>query len=155
MAETYPHLQIQREEPITEKRPGGRPQFFVPNNPAEHGKQLREGWRQAKQKVDQEVGGFDDRKLFRFSVQKGFDPDSLKNISRDIEFVSQEGEEIFVAFVSEVAFESFEARLSSLSQGEDVQYINILYALKGFDGWLPEDRMGWALKEYGLPVYSC
>ena len=78
MAETYPHLQIQREEPITEKRPGGRPQFFVPNNPAEHGKQLREGWRQAKQKVDQEVGGFDDRKLFRFSVQKGFEPYSFK-----------------------------------------------------------------------------
>ncbi|MBI1424285.1 MAG: S8 family serine peptidase [Gammaproteobacteria bacterium] len=84
-------------------------------------------------------------------MQKGFDPDALKTISADIEFVSQEGDEIFVAFVSDAALASFEARLASISKGEDVKYKYVLYALKGFDSWTREDRAGWALKEYGLP----
>lgn len=49
MAETYPHLQIQREEPITEKRPKSPPRFFVPKNPSQHGKQLLENLEQAKE----------------------------------------------------------------------------------------------------------
>ncbi|MFO7971928.1 MAG: AAA family ATPase, partial [Desulfobacterales bacterium] len=136
---------------ITEKRPGGRPYFVPPADPSAHGRRLQERLKSAIEQTDEDVGGFDDRRLFRFTVTKGFDPDTLKNISHEIEFVSQEGDEIVVAFVSTAALESFEARLTSLAKGERVKYKQVLYALQGFDRWSPKDRTGWALDHEGFP----
>lgn len=136
---------------ITEKRPGGRPYFVPPADPSAHGRRLQERLKSAIEQTDEDVGGFDDRRLFRFTVTKGLDPDTLKNISHEIEFVSQEGDEIVVAFVSTAALESFEARLTSLAKGERVKYKQVLYALQGFDRWSPKDRTGWALDHEGFP----
>lgn len=149
--ESYPHLPLQREDPVTEKRAGQPPRFKQLDDPASHGRFLQQRIEQAKIQADTDQGGFDERRLFRFTVEKGFDPDSLRNISSEIEFVSQEGEQIIVAFVSNAALESFEARLASLAAGEQVQYKQVLYALQGIDGWGPEDRKGWALRREGLP----
>lgn len=151
MAESFPHLPLQREEPITEKRPGGRVIPSTPTDPAAHGRALRQRLETAKTEAGSDVGGFDDRRLFRFTVNKGFDPDSLRNISRDIELVSQEGDDVVVAFVSTAALESFEARLISLAGGERVQHKEVLYALQGVNGWSAVDRTGWALRHKGLP----
>lgn len=152
MSENYPHLPLLREEPVTEKRPGGRP-FIAqpPANPSRFAEILQEKLSKAEEQVETDIGGFDDRKLFRFEVNKGFNPDDLLHISSEIEFISQEGEEIIVAFVSNNALLSFEARLSSLSRGETIPYKNVLFALKGFDGWTPENRTAWALKKEGFP----
>lgn len=152
MDETFPHLPLQREEPVTEKRPKqgfGRP---APADPAAHGRALRDRLETAKAEADTDVGGFDERRLFRFTVEKGFNPDDLSKISADIELVSQEGDDVVVAFVSTAALESFEARLASLAGGERVKYKEVLYALRGIDGWHVEDRTGWALARDGLPA---
>ena len=114
MEESFPHLSLNREEPVTEKRPGGRPYFVPPADPSAHGRRLQVRLESAKNQTDKDIGGFDDRRLFRFTVKKGFDPDTLRNVSPEIEFVSQEGDEIVVAFVSTAALESFEATLTSL-----------------------------------------
>jgi hypothetical protein len=151
MEQSFPHLPLNREEPITEKRPGGRPYFVPPADPSAHGRRLQEHLESAIEQTAEDVGGFDDRRLFRFTVAKGFDPDTLKKISHEIEFVSQEGDEIVVAFVSTAALESFEARLASLAKGEEVKYKQVLYALQGFDRWSPKDRTGWALDHEGFP----
>lgn len=151
MEESFPHLPLTREEPITEKRPGGRPFFVPPADPVAHGRKLQGRLQDTVTQTDEDLGGFDNRRLFRFSVSKSFDPDNLQKISSEIEIVSQEGEEVVVAFVSEAALESFEARLASLSHGEKVKYKEILYALQGMDRWRPEDRTGWALSREGLP----
>ena len=151
MEESFPHLSLNREEPVTEKRPGGRPYFEPPADPPAHGRRLKESLESAKKQTDDDIGGFDDRRLFRFTVNKGFDPDTLGNVSPEIEFVSQEGDEIVVAFVSTAALESFEARLSSLAKGEQVKYKQVLYAFQSFDRWSPEDRTGWALRQEGFP----
>lgn len=151
MEEFFPHLSLSREEPVTEKRPGSPPRFKIPDDPSAHGRMLTERLESAKKQTDEDIGGFDDRRLFRFNVNKGFDPDSLRNISPEIEFVSQEGEEIVIAFVSASALESFEAKLTSLVKGEAVTYKPVLYALQSFDRWRPEDRSGWALKHEGVP----
>lgn len=151
MEETFPHLPLRREEPVTEKRPKpgfGRP---APADPVAHGRGLRESLETAKVEVETDVGGFDERRLFQFTVEKGFDPDDLSKISADIEVVSQEGDDVVVAFVSTAALESFEARLTSLVSGERVKYKEVLYALRGIDGWRVEDRTGWALARDGLP----
>ena len=46
----------------------------------------------AKKQANEDLGGFDNRKTLKFTVQKGFNPDDLRKISTGIEFVSQEYE---------------------------------------------------------------
>jgi hypothetical protein len=151
MEESFPHLRLEREEPVTEKRPPGRGRITEPPaDPAAHGQRLKECLENAKQQTDKDIGGFDARRLFRFTVNRRFDPDTLRNVSPDIEFVSQEGDEIVVAFVSTAALESFEARLTSLAKGEQVKHKQVIYALQSVDRWSPKDRTGWALGSEGF-----
>jgi hypothetical protein len=151
MTSSYPHLPLQREEPITEKRSGTFPPTKVPADPAAHGRALGLQLKQTVQQTEQDIGGFDDRKLFRFKVDKGFNPEDLKKISGEIEFVSQEADEVVVAFVSQSALQSFEARLASIAQGESITNKQVYYALQGMSGWTPDDRTGWSLKQEGFP----
>ena len=126
----------------------------APDDPAGHGRILRQHLETAKTETATDIGGFDDRPLFRFTVERGFEPEALLNISNDIEIVSQEEDDVVVAFVSTAALESFEARLASLAGGERIQYKEVLYALQGIDGWSADDRTGWALQREGLPTDS-
>jgi len=156
MDETFPHLRIQREEKINEKRPGTFPPPKPPSDPASHGRGLQQRLETAKAQVTEDQGGFDDRRLFRFTVQKGFNPDDLEKIAdadvrKDIEVISQEGDEIVLAFVSEAALESFEALLTTLVEGGAPTNQQVFFALRGIDGWRPQDRMGWALRTEGFP----
>ena len=149
--ETYPHLALQREEPTPErrsKRGGARP---VPADPVAHGRVLQGYLGQAVTQADTDIGGFDERRLFKFEVLKGFDPDELRKISPEVEIVSQEDEKVVVAFVTAAALQAFEARLATLAQGGRPVHFNVLYALNSFNGWLPEDRTGWALRRDGFP----
>ena len=151
MEETFPHLTIQREAPVNEKRPGT---YMPPKAPADvrgHGRGLLQKLTDAKEQAATDVGGFDDRRLFRFSVQKGFNPEDLRKISSEIEFVSQEDETVVVGFASNAALAQFEARLTTMANGEDVTNKQVIYALQSVEGWSPEDRKGWALKKQGLP----
>lgn len=154
MNESFRHLQLNREEPITEKRPRRGRGFPAPSDPSAHGRNLGVRLVAAKAEAEEDVGGYDERRLFRFTVQKGFDPDTLRRISNEIEVVSQEGSDVVVAFVSENALRIFEARLASLAAGEQVRYKEILYALNGIDGWNAKDRTGWALDKEGFPETS-
>jgi hypothetical protein len=152
MDESYPHLPLEREVPVTEKRtrPGPRP--VAPDDPAAHARGLKARVQDALQQTDGDLGGFDERRLFRFEVAKGFNPDDLRHLSADIELVSQEADTVVVAFVSKAALESFEARLALMAQGDAVSYKQVIYALQGIDGWSAEDRTGWALRKEGMPA---
>src|SRR5690554_4359699 len=108
-------------------------------------------WLMHKKKPVNDVGGFDERKLFRFTVQKGFNPDDLRKISTEIEFVSQEDETIVIGFATNAALAQFEARLSSMASGEHVTNKEVIYALQSVDGWSADNRKGWALKQQGFP----
>lgn len=151
MEETFPHLTMQREAPINEKRPGSGPRIIEPENVRGHGRGLLQKLANAKEQSAGDVGGFDDRRLFRFSVQKGFNPEDLRKISREIEFVSQEDETVVVGFASNAALAQFEARLSTMASGGDVTNKQVIYALQSIDGWSAEDRKGWALRKQGFP----
>lgn len=151
MQENYPHLLFHRAEPTPERRTRPGRNFFSVDDPASHGRALSESLERAKTSSEENIGGYDERKLLRFEVQKGFDPEQLSKISEDIEFVSQEEDEVVLAFVNETALSAFEAKLSSLSSGEHVTYAQVLYALKGLDTWTPEKRKGWALRHSGFP----
>lgn len=156
MADTFPHLPLQRETPVNDKRPGGAPRFKTPDDPASHGVTLQEFLVSATTEADTDEGGFDDRRLFRFTVEEGFSPDELNKIVSpdfrgEFEVVSQEGKDIVVAFISDAALESFEALLTTLAGGEVPANKQVFFALKGIDGWQAGNRMGWALKREGIP----
>lgn len=151
MEETFPHLILQREAPVNEKRPKKPPRINEPENGRKHGRGLLEKLAKAKEQADGDVGGFDDRRLFRFSVQKGFNPEDLRKISTEIEFVSQEDETVVIGFASNAALAQFEARLSTMASGGDVTNKQVIYALQSIDGWSAEDRKGWALRKQGFP----
>jgi hypothetical protein len=151
MAQDFPHLTMQRETPVTGKRPG---KYIPPPPPSDvrgHSLGLLRDLADAKQQARRDLGGFDDRKLIKFSVDKGFNPDDLSKISRAIEFVSQEEETVVIGFASDAALADFEKRLTTMARGESVTYRQVFYALRGIDGWSLEDRKGWALKSFGFP----
>ncbi len=151
MADNYPHLELQREQQVNKKRSGTGPRSEPPDDTRGHGRQLQQRLISAVAEADGNEGGFDERRLLRFKVQKGFNPEDLQKISTEIEFVSQEDETVVVGFASTEALGQFEARLASLAGGEYVVNKNVLYALQSVDGWNAEDRSGWALEKYGLP----
>ncbi|MBF0602673.1 MAG: S8 family peptidase [Nitrospirae bacterium] len=153
MAESYPHLPLQREAPVNEKRSGTYNPPEEPNNARGHGRRLQQKLEAARQQVATDVGGFDERRLFRFTVQKGTSLDyfNLRSLSLDIEFVSQEGSTVVVGFASDAALEVFESRLSTLVGTGEVTNKDVFFALKSVDRWSPEDRKGWALKKQGFP----
>ena len=152
MAESYPHLQILREVPVNEKRPGGNPRPTTPNDIPAHCRRIQQTLEAAKAEAQNALGGFDERRLFRFKVEPGFDPDDLRKISPEIEFISQEDETIAVGFATDAALADFESRLASLIQGEHVVNKQVLFALTEVGSWTPENRTGWALKKHGIPM---
>ncbi len=151
MEENFPHLNMQREAPVNEKRSGNPPKLFIPDDIPAHGRGLLTKLGNAKEEADEDVGGFDERRLLRFTVRKGFNPDDLRKISTEIEFVSQEDETVVIGFATDAALAQFEARLSSMAAGEHVTNKEVIYALQSVDGWSADDRKGWALKQQGLP----
>jgi hypothetical protein len=103
MAEDFPHLALQRETPVTDKRRSQPPRFNTPDDVRGHSLGLLEKLTNARVQCEGDEGGFDDRKLIKFSVDKGFNPDDLQKISPTIEFVSQEQETVVIGFVSDAA----------------------------------------------------
>lgn len=149
--EAYPHLRIEREQPINQKRPGT---FRPPRPPADipaHGKKLKESLAAAIEEAHQDIGGFDDRPLFKLKVGT-LPPEQIEQGFPGVEVVSQEEGGYALVFADNNALADFEARLSQLADGQTPKYPNILYALEAFDHWRPEDRIGWALKRDGFPA---
>lgn len=150
MPEAYPHLRISREERVNAKRVYGGGQGAEP--PADiprHAHKLKAELERAQSEPAKEPG-YDERVLLTIHLAKGTRLEGLD--IPELEIVSQEGDEVVVAFASNEACRQFEARLTSLASGElKGSRAQILYALKAFDQWSPADRVGWALEQAGWP----
>jgi len=151
MDDSYPHLKIAREEPVNERRPGNFYPPDPPSNPGAFGRDLQASFEQAENNLTQDIGGFDERHLFRFEVEKGFQPSEIRKLAPGIELVSQEKGTVVVAFASADGQAEFEARLATLAEGGLPTNKQVFYALRGMDRWSPEDRTGWALRQEGFP----
>lgn len=152
MAETYPHLPLIREQPVNPRRARRAP-IRVPE-PADwraFGSSLRDSLQSAQQRAAQDLGGFDERRLIKLELSTPLAPAEFQKISREIEIVSQEENTVILAFATEAALRTFEARLTTLAEGGRPTNRQVFFALKGFDHWSEEDRTGWALKQEGWP----
>ncbi|WP_243382471.1 S8 family peptidase [Geothrix alkalitolerans] len=150
MAEVFPHLRIDREQPITEKRPGRGPRVTPPADIKGHACQLQISYSKALAASKKNIQGFDERPLFKLQVGT-LQPEIIEQGFPGVEVVSQEDGGHVLAFASQSALADFEARLATMAAGDTPKYAQILYALNAFDCWTEEDRKGWALKNEGLP----
>lgn len=146
----HPHLRLEREEPIRDKKSGGYPRIAVPSDIPGHARKLQASMRTAIDQTKQNIGGYDERLLFKLQLG-GLSPEQLEQRFRGVEVVSQEEGGVGLVFANERALRDFEARLTTLSTGGSPKYKEVLYALGEFESFSPDDRMGWALKRDGFP----
>jgi subtilisin family serine protease len=150
--ETYPHLPLVREQPVNRRRARPAPlRVPEPGNWRAFGTDLRQRLRAAQAAAAQDIGGFDDRRLIKLEMSTPLDPAELQRISREIEIVSQEEKTVVLAFATDSALAAFEAKLTTLAEGGQPTYRNVLFALRSFDRWTEDDRRGWALRQEGWP----
>jgi hypothetical protein len=149
---THPHLEIVREEPATERRSRPVPvSRKPPDDPRDHGAELRNRLRAARNAVADDLGGYDERRLIKIELAEKVSPEDIARASGGLEIVSQEEGTLVLAFATEDELEAFEAKLGQLASGAQVTYQNLIYALRSFDRWTPGDRTGWALRRDGFP----
>ena len=150
--ESHPHLQLEREQPVTERR---RPRGFAPpravHDPARHGANLAGRLEAARRAAEGDLGGSDDRRLIKIQLTDKVPPEDVARAMDGVEVVSQEEAELVLAFATDEQLDAFEARLATLARGGSPTYEKLLYALHDLDHWTPDDRRGWALERYGFP----
>ncbi len=150
--DSHPHLELAREEPVTERRtrPFGagreRPDGFQT-----HADTLRRHLQSARRATDEEVGGYDERRLIKIKLTDKVPPEELARAASGIEIVSQEEGHLVLAFATNDQLDEFEAKLVTLADGGNVSYRNVMYALQDLGYWTPDDRKGWALRQEGFP----
>lgn len=150
--DTHPHLELAREEPVTERRPRrGSGPVAPPDDPREHGAVLGGRLRAAREEAASDLGGYDKRRLIKIELSERVAPEDVARASSGLEVVSQEDGKLVLAFADEARLDAFEARLASLAASGQVTYRNVVYALRDFGRWMPEDRTGWALERDGFP----
>ena len=150
--DSHPHLELAREEPVTGRRP--RPFGARRERPVgfrAHANTLREHLQSARQATDDEVGGYDERRLIKIELTEKVPLEEVANVVRGIEIVSQEDGQLVLAFATNDQLNSFEARLTTLAAGRSVTYLNVMYALQDLGHWTPDERKGWGLKQAGFP----
>lgn len=150
---TYEHLRLEKESPVTDRH---RLRGFGPPPPADprgHGIALLRSFRAAREvAANEDLGGFDDRKLLKIRLRDG--ERQLPNFNQidGLEIVSQEGHEVVLAFATSAGLNLVEERLATLARSGSVTRKELLFVIDAFEHWTPEDRTGAALAEQGLPV---
>ncbi len=113
--DSHPHLELAREEPVTKRRtrPFGagreRPDGFQT-----HADTLRKHLQSARQATDDEVGGYDERRLIKIELTDKVLPEELARAAIGIEIVSQEEGQLVLAFATNDQLDKFEANWSNL-----------------------------------------
>ncbi len=152
----HPHLQLAREEPVTERRPRrGFSSAAPPDDPQRHATLLGERLQAARDAAaTADVGGYDERSLIKITLADKVPPEDVARATGNVHVVSQEADTLLLAFGSKSQLDTFEAKLASLATGEHVSYSHVLYALQDLDRWTPDDRTGWALGRAGMPDHE-
>jgi hypothetical protein len=150
----YDHLRIAREEmepPDRHIRSGFRPkELLSPEAKKSLGVSLLAALQKTKQQ-ESTIKGFDERQLIKIELSDKVSDVSLFESIEGIKVISQESKQIILAFATEKGLEEFEKRLTSLSKGQKVTREDLILAIKGFDCWTLEDRMGSVLKLHKFP----
>lgn len=148
----YEHLRLEKESPVTDRH---RPRGFgapAPADPRGHGNALLRSFRAVRElAANEDLGGFDDRKLLKIRLREGERQLPPFNLIDGLEVVSQERHEVVLAFATAAALNLVEERLATLARDGRVTRKELLFVIDAFEHWTPEDRTGAALADQGLP----
>ena len=146
------HIQFKRESRAAPRRPvkRGFPGVQPPSDLDAFFRRTQKIIKDFKDSPTTQVAGYDERRLVKLKLSTELMPDQINNIE-GLEFIDHDEDGVVVALASEKALAIFEERLSSLMQAEKVSEDNILYALKEFEEWAADDRMGVRIKSEPLP----
>ena len=145
------HLQLEREVSTTERhRQQDKRPRFRPQDPRQFGRDLAEKFEAAKDRLGEDLHGYDERLLLKIVLRPGEALPDFQAIP-GIELVSHEDRSVVLAFATGEGIAEVEARLSTLAQDGRVTRAQLLYAIDDFSHWTPEDRTGNALRDEGLP----
>jgi len=147
----YEHLRLEKEAPLTERHRRRGYGAAAPADPRGHGSGLLRSFGLARQQLQEDIGGFDERKLLKIRLREGERQLPNFELIPGLEIVSQEENTVVLAFASEAGLAEVEARLSTLARVGAVTRKELLYVIDGFDHWTAEDRLGAALREIGRP----
>jgi len=148
----YEHLRLEKESSVTDRhrRPGFGPP--PPTDPRGHGNALLQSFRAIREvAVNEDMGGFDDRKLLKIRLREGERQLPDFSLIEGLEVVSQEGLEVVLAFATAAGLNLVEERLATLARDGRVTRKELLFVIDAFEHWTPEDRTGAALAGQGLP----
>ncbi len=149
MSGEYRHLVIARELLTNPRRTIKRNPPRPKRDPKAHATALQDSLTKTIQHAKARQTGTAGRYIFKVQYDGSLDFANLKK--HGIEFVSQEGREMCVAFGTEEGLDRFADHLKTLGLEESVTHKQILEAICGFDNWTADDRSSWALKHIGLP----
>lgn len=144
----YEHLPLARSEPVNERRtrPGRGPPR--PDDPSARARELLEELEKGRTQASLLQAGFDPRLLLKLTYEG--DPDDLRNIP-GLDVVSQEEKTAVVVFATEDAMGDFQRRLGVIAAGGRATREAVLFAIKAFDTWTPQDRIGATLRHEAFP----
>lgn len=147
----YEHLRLPAEPERTERhRPPRFPKVSIPADKRAFAAALGGKLQVARERLDQDISGYDERKILKIRLRDGEVLPDLEAIP-GIEILSQESKELVLTCASSEGLETLESRLATLAQDGQVTRQQVLYALEDFDRWTPEDRTGPALGTQGYP----
>jgi hypothetical protein len=115
-----------------------------------HAVKLKQQLNASRQARSLTQGGYDSRLLLKLTVHPTLRPEDIQRLP-GLQVISQEGKEVQVLFATEKGLAEFQDRLDQISHGQHATRSEILYAIRGIDGWTAEDRLGSALRFYGIP----
>jgi len=144
----YEHLPLARSEPVNERRTKagrGRPR---PEHPRQHARELLEGFERGRTQASLLQAGFDPRLLLKLTYEG--DPEELRNVP-GLDVVSQEERTVVVVFADDNAMNEFQNRLRLIAAGGRATREAVLFAIKAFDTWTPQDRVGATLRHEAFP----
>ena len=147
----YEHLRLPAEPDQTERhRRRGFSKPSVPSDKRAFGAELGGKLQVACERLDQDISGYDDRRILKIQLREGGALSDLEAIP-GIEILSQESKELVITCASSAGLDTLESRLATLAREGQVRRQQLLYALENFDRWTPDDRTGPALRMQGYP----
>lgn len=146
----FPHLRIQRLSHVNPRRRRPAPRIAPPDDPRAHAAKLSRQIEKLVAEGPKKSFGFDPRLLMKLEVSESVRPDDFEAIP-GLTIVSQEGRTLLVLFASEEGVAEFQRRLKLLAEGGKPRRQQLLFAVKELGHISPEDRMGRALKQEGVP----
>ncbi len=149
---TYKHLSFSREVLDNSRRTKNPPLFVTREDRRGHGQKLNAYFATAEQQAKKQIGSTTNSPyVLKLNYEGALNFSNLS--THGLEFVSQEDKQLCVVFATEAGLAQFADHLRKLGVTDTtLSYRQILEAIAGVEAWSADDRMSWALNNYGLPT---